>query len=335
MGVRRYGFTLIELLVVIAIIGVLMALLLPAIQKVREAANRMLCASNLRQLGIALHNFHNDYNKLPAGVGPYGCCWGTWQAHLLPYLEQGSLSRLWVNLDGNANTGPKYNAEPNVSQVTSKRLKVLTCPSDTPNAPFRNITSHNYAVNYGNTSFYQASLNGVPFLGAPFRCYPPAWMANTAMQSEYGQNHPDHDQLGKYHPRAGRPQVSIGEITSGDGTDATFLAAEVIQGQGADARGFTWWGSASGFTTWSLPNANEPDVVMGGSCAVAATYNIPCTQVSTVGRPRMMVARSHHAGGINAVYCDGHVAFISNNITVAAWRAQSTTRGHEVLSDSQ
>src|SRR5262249_8068788 len=157
---------------------------------------------------------------------------------------------------------------------TRYRLKALTCPSDTPNAPVRNITSHNYAVNYGNTSFYQATLNGVPFLGAPFSCYPPQWLTPSPQNfADYGQNHPDHDQLGKYGPLAGQPQASIEQIT--DGTANTFMLAEVIQGQGSDVRGFTWWGGASGFTTWSPPNANAPDVLTGGICDVAATYNIP------------------------------------------------------------
>jgi prepilin-type N-terminal cleavage/methylation domain-containing protein/prepilin-type processing-associated H-X9-DG protein len=332
---RRPGFTLIELLVVIAIIAVLIGLLLPAVQKVREAAARAECGNNLKQLGIAMHNYHDANGKLPPGVGPYGCCWGTWQAYLLPYFEQDGLHKSWVNLGGNAATGVKYNAEPNVSRVTSQRVKILTCPSDTPNAPFRNITSHNYAVNYGNTSFYQAPLGGVPFLGAPFSCYPPQWLnPGPAMLAEYGQNHPDHDQLGKYGPLAGRPQASLAEVTAGDGTAATLLAAEVIQGQGSDVRGFTWWGSASGFTTWSRPNAEEPDVVYGGGCDVVATRNIPCTTASTPARPRMLVARSRHAaGGVNAVFCDGHVRFVRNSVNLATWRALSTTRGSEVISD--
>jgi prepilin-type N-terminal cleavage/methylation domain-containing protein/prepilin-type processing-associated H-X9-DG protein len=341
MRIRRRGFTLIELLVVIAIIAVLIGLLLPAVQKVREAAARMSCSNNLKQLGLAMHNYHDSYGKLPPGVGPYGCCWGTWQAYILPYIEQDNMAKLWVNLNGNDNTGPRYSGGTNGVNVTSKRVKILTCPSDTPNAPISAtvsgvtypITSHNYAVNYGNTSFFQATLNGVPFGGAPFSCYPSAWLTPPGqMASEYAQNHPDHDKWAKYGPKAGEPQVAVGQLT--DGSSNTLMAAEVIQGQGQDLRGFTWWGGASGFTTWNPPNANAPDVLMGGICNVAATYNIPCTTISTNALPRMMVARSKHAGGLNAAYCDGHVAFISNNINIAIWRATSTSRGGEVVSNN-
>jgi prepilin-type processing-associated H-X9-DG protein len=112
------------------------------------------------------------------------------------------------------------------------------------------------------------------------------------------------------------------------------MAAEVIQGQGGDLRGFTWWSGASGFTTWFPPNANAPDVLRGGVCDVAATYNIPCTTTPTDALPNLMSARSKHSGGLNVVYCDGHVAFVSNNIAINTWRALSTSQGGEVVSDS-
>ena len=335
MRARRRGFTLIELLVVIAIIAILIGLLLPAVQKVREAANRAVCTSNLKQVGIAMHNYHDANQKLPPGVGPYGCCWGTWQTYVLPYLEQDAMRNLYQNLAGNDNTGIRYAGAPNITNVVSKRLKVLTCPSDTPNAPIGNppITSHNYAVNYGNTSFFQAPLNGIPFGGAPFSCYPPQWLTPSAqMVSDYGQNHPDHDKWARFGPLAGRPEVFLPHIT--DGTSSTLMAAEVIQGQGNDLRGFTWWGGASGFTTWSPPNANEPDMIMGGNCNATLT-RAPCTNISTNVRPRMMAARSWHAGGgVNVVFCDGHTAFIRNSVNINVWRALSTAKGGEVVGES-
>jgi prepilin-type N-terminal cleavage/methylation domain-containing protein len=114
---RRAGFTLIELLVVIAIIGILMALLLPAIQKVREAANKMLCGSNLKQLGIAIHNYHNDFNALPpTRYDPRG----TWAVYLAPYVEQENFYKLW-------NITRRYDQQTDEARRTS--VKLYFCPS--------------------------------------------------------------------------------------------------------------------------------------------------------------------------------------------------------------
>ena len=87
------GFTLVELLVVIAIIGILVALLLPAIQAAREAARRSQCVNNLKQLGVAFQNYHDTYKQLP--IGAYSCCWGTWQMAILPFLEEQELADLY------------------------------------------------------------------------------------------------------------------------------------------------------------------------------------------------------------------------------------------------
>src|SRR5262245_6025743 len=122
----RRGFTLIELLVVIAIIAVLIALLLPAVQAAREAARRAQCVNNMKQIGIAFHNYHDTVGSLPSGTS--GCCNGTWQAFILPYMEQGALSNSYNFMT------PRY-SDPWNTTVTHSFVNTLLCPSDTPNRP--------------------------------------------------------------------------------------------------------------------------------------------------------------------------------------------------------
>jgi prepilin-type N-terminal cleavage/methylation domain-containing protein len=118
---RRRAYTLVELLVVLAIIGTLIALLLPAVQKVREAANRIACMNNLRQLGLAAQSFHDLHGRLPPGIGAWGPAYGTCWYHLLPFLEQD-------NLYQSSRIGNTYAADNN--QVYAAVLKVFACPSD-------------------------------------------------------------------------------------------------------------------------------------------------------------------------------------------------------------
>ncbi len=333
MRMRRRGFTLVELLVVIAIIGILVGLLLPAVQAAREAARRMQCQNNLKQLGLSFHNYESATKRFPGGVGPYGCCWGTWQVGVLPYMEQSAMYAIYQNYGGNDGTGgaARYGAAVN-RPVTRARLPTLTCPSDTPNAPIGSsatlaaITSHNYGVNYGNTSFYQDTIATVPptvFRGAPFRIYTGGL--------QFGDDGPNGAAAALTFTRVYGKPVSLAEIS--DGTSNTLMAAEQLQGRGTDLRGFSWWGNATGFVTFMPPNSTLPDVVTGGNCtSTLVAPRMPCITTSTLLRPRMMGARSLHTGGVQVTYCDGHVAFITDNIDFTTWNALGTAAGGEVAS---
>lgn len=315
MRTKRHGFTLVELLVVIAIIGILIALLLPAVQAAREAARRSQCSNNLKQSALAMHMRHDQKGTLPPGMGPYGCCWGTWQVLVLEFMEQRQLMDLYINWGGNDTTvvqvggttytGLRYGSSPNTTNVTTKRLNAFTCPSDRPNAPIGSITSHNYAVNFGTTGYgQQANLNGVLFKSAPFT------VAKTTAEPFKG--------------------VPLADII--DGTSNTILIGEVLQGTGSDLRGFTWWGDASQFTTYLSPNSPLPDrIYTAGFCVNEPDQNLPC-DVSTGTDPTMFAARSRHPGGVQVSLCDASARFISETIDINTWRALSTSRGSESLS---
>ena len=296
MRPARPGFTLIELLVVIAIIAVILALLLPAVQKVREAANRIRCASNLKQIAIACHHYHDAHRRLPVGGWDWG--WGTWQVGILPFVEQETVYSLYQNYLGRENPGgpPVYYDAVN-HPVTTRQYAVYTCPSDTPNAtPIWGLTSHNYAVNFGNTTAgWARTYGGVTFGGAPFGY------------------------------RAG---VRLTDIP--DGTSNTLLVSEVVQGQGMDVRGFTWDGVYAGFEAWLGPNSPQADIVgSGGFCQYPFAHNPPCV----LGPADVYAARSRHPGGVQVALCDGSARFVKDKIARDIWRALSTSRGGEPLGE--
>ena len=320
----RSGFTLIELLVVIAIIAVLVGLLVPAVQKVREAANRMSCSNNLKQIALGMHNHQDTQGTLPGGVGKFGCCWGTWVIPTLPFIEQDNLFKIYNNWGGNDATGVRYNGTGNLS-VAQTRIKTYTCPSDSSNAPWNGVQNLNYVVNYGNTTFFQANvvIGGatIVFGGAPFNAY-------TGSTSDDGPVNAA--QAATWTRVYGRP-VKITDVT--DGTSNTLMLSEVNQGQGLDARGFAWWGGGSGFVTLYGPNASDPDVMTGAWCLSSDPRNAPCTTTSTAPPSpfnRRQGARSRHSGGVNGAFCDGSVKFIANAVNVNTWRALGTAMGGEV-----
>jgi prepilin-type N-terminal cleavage/methylation domain-containing protein/prepilin-type processing-associated H-X9-DG protein len=310
---RRNGFTVIELLVTIAIIGVLIALLLPAVHAAREAARRVQCTNNLKQLSLAMLSYHEAVGTLPPGRKGWG--WGTWQVFVLPFMEQQALYNCWNQMGDSANDVTLDSLllymGPVNETVTTTRLMTLTCPTSTPNAPLENVTSHNYGCNYGNTDIYaDPNLNGVVFEGAPF--------------TDIGADPKE--------PASGTPSVSLARIT--DGTTSTILAGELVQGQGADLRGFTWYGPASGFTTYLGPNSPLPDVLTEPSqCVYPFSTNPPCTwNTPQDDMPVLSASRGFHPGGVNVVMVDGSAHFIRNQVDLAVWRALSTIHGGEIVS---
>ena len=336
---QRRGFTLIELLVVIAIIAVLIALLLPAVQAAREAARRSQCVNNLKQVGLAMHNYQSSNNCLPFGMK--GCCWGTWQEAVLPFVEQQSMYNAW-NSVGNNSTGTtvdtpfRYGGVAN-STVTTAKISAYLCPSDGTNASFSTITAggapvsfHNYAVNYGNIVQQQGSLvgtafvpyfldNGVQynFLGAPF--------------GDVGSPNAD---ITTGTANAGTSFTKVDFANIIDGLSNTMMTGEIlvgISGPKNDLRGMGWWAYGSGFTGYRTPNTSTPDTTRNTAyCNYPGTPNPPCTV-----RTDLLVltaTRSRHPGGVNIGFCDGSVKFIKNTVNPVTYSALSTTRGNEVIS---
>jgi prepilin-type N-terminal cleavage/methylation domain-containing protein/prepilin-type processing-associated H-X9-DG protein len=307
----KSAFTLVELLVVIAIIGVLVALLLPAVQSAREAARRTQCSNNLKQLGLGVTQYA-DTNKGAFPVGSYACCSGTWQVAMLPFVEQKALYDQYksygqINAGGEIDTtNGRYSSPVNVP-VTSNLIKVYTCSSDNKVAPRSTITFHNYVANHGNTALGRKSPYGVRTDGSPnnYKKAPFIAVSNSTQT----------------------PQVMrVSDIT--DGLSSTMAFSETIKGQYGDLRGFGWWQGGSHFEAYLAPNSNQPDVTEQDPYCVNQRPNPPCTGPTTAA-PEGIGARSRHPGGVNVTMCDGSVRFMSDNVNLDTWRFLSTADGRE------
>jgi prepilin-type N-terminal cleavage/methylation domain-containing protein len=317
---QRRGFTLIELLVVIAIIAVLIGLLLPAVQKVREAASRAKCMNNLKQLGLAAHNYHDTVKHLPPGIGYYpptgNSVFGTYFFHLLPFVEQDNLYRSASGVVTLPSPyGPTTMLFPGNNDVYSKRVADFLCPSDP------SVDADGLVV-----------INGVSF-GAS--CYAPNAMVNA--KNDLAQNPPTTNPQGK---------TRFSDIL--DGLSHTILHAEkyarcsnsTMVAQFRDG-GTAWAYTATPVFPWQPSPMNAPYRGFGPGFCIAALVGrgVPDAigpgslfQLQPAeGKCDPTRASTSHAGGILVGMCDGSVHSLAQTISGDIWWALVTPKGGEVF----
>ncbi len=310
-GRRRSAFTLIELLVVIAIIGVLIALLLPAVQKVREAANTTACKNNLKQIGLALHNYHDVNDHFPAGsrATSLNTCYDNWAIATLPYLEQGNLGNLYNPL--------KLNEDPANAAVQQAFVKIFVCPTD----PDGFMPIHPYAGPGVNQYYMPSSYKGVEGL-SDGKYY---WDRYSDVAYLILEGH--RDWIGPLHVTV--PEVSLGAeriATIQDGTSNTFLVGEYLTTTSQTHRAF--W--AYSYWEWSLSAASKGPINSHGIYQTAPYILLPdfdaCAKLekNTSSSACKRGWSSLHLGGINFVLCDGSVRTVSRNIDMTLFEHLTT-----------
>jgi prepilin-type N-terminal cleavage/methylation domain-containing protein/prepilin-type processing-associated H-X9-DG protein len=303
----RRGFTLIELLVVIAIIAVLIGLLLPAVQKVREAASRMKCSNNLKQLAIAVHSYHDANNQIPPNaqviaysisgdaVLPGSQTW-TWIARILPYIEQNNLATAYNIPNGTlqgAYTG-------NAGQGISTFIPTLACPSGTdpqtatdwPNVGGIVMGITNYRGVSGSNWAWGSFINAGP--------------SGNSNGLDAGD--------GIFYRTDGNRKLTLVGIT--DGTSNTLMIGEDLHSYDQHCGG------------WAYPN------YVAATCAIPLNYNDgpPGNPSPGYGNwPNRYSFHSMHSSGANFALADGSIRFISNSISTTTYRAASTRAGGDIL----
>ncbi|MCL2120097.1 MAG: DUF1559 domain-containing protein [Planctomycetaceae bacterium] len=315
----------------IAIIGILIALLLPAVQAAREAARRMQCTNHLKQYGLSMHNYCDiNKQKFPYCNTTPVSGWksfpngdniqrSTWVPRIWPFIEQ---TALYEKYDFNLGFYQSPNCSTNMDDnlPTQAEVNIYYCPSDRPGAIWAGdiyrYRRGNYVANMGNDWFWHSDLT-----------YP------------YKTDATSEEERWRGAPFMFNCTVSMGEIT--DGLSNTMLLSELLCAQDAnfDFRGgiFNDEGPGHSFMTVTGPNSRTPDSVRCKTTSAAASWavasigtKIPCNDLEGVhGDERYQAARSNHTGGVNAALGDGSVTFVSETIDLATWRAAGSSKGGE------
>jgi prepilin-type N-terminal cleavage/methylation domain-containing protein len=337
---KRTAFTLIELLVVIAIIGILIALLLPAVQKVREAANRAKCANNLKQIVTACHNFHDAISMMPPGLGATPSSWtltsggspaadtvGTVFVHLLPYVEQDNLLKS-MTLTSGPYTGKRfwpYNYQ------FSDPVKVFVCPSD-PSVD----SSGTVTLDANTESDPKFQVWGASSYAANVQVFCPVWTGSNPPHP-YGHYRSESapDGLGPLLAPEGRPRLPG---TFQDGTSNTILFAEKYSrcrlGTDPNTNGGSFWAY---WNAMGLPNPQGGPFLPWFACDLFASNGIGSSSKFQLqpnpylGNCDPNRASTGHSGGIQVALADGSGRTVSAAISPDTWWAACTPAGGEVM----